>query len=120
MTGDIEDIDAGRDNVRKSGPWTVPPRVRVSTSTGNIRLDFREATLTAPVTDLQISSGTGAIDLILPSGATADLSGLSTGTGAVHEKVPAVPAAGPHFVVHGGAGTGSVRVAYSLRFLGLF
>ena len=119
MNADFEEIQAGTGNVRRTGSWHVPAALRVRTVTGNVRLDFREATLSAAQTDIEIESATGAIDLILPRDASADISGLTTGTGAVHDKVPNQPAGGAHFVIHGAAGTGSVRIAYSPRILGI-
>ena len=120
MNPEPEDIQTGTDNVRRSGLWLVQAALRVLTVTGNVRLDFREAKMTADQTDIEIDSGTGAIDLILPPNASADISGLTTGTGTVHDKVPNQRLGGSHFVVHGTAGTGSVRIAYSPRVLGIF
>jgi hypothetical protein len=116
-----EVLRAGTGTLKRTGAWRVPAKLQVMSATGAVKLDFREAVLNDGLVDIEVRSGTGAVDLILPAGATADLSGLSQLTGHVHSAAPAQPAPGhTHFTVHGALGTGGVRVAYKPKLLGLF
>jgi hypothetical protein len=109
----VEELRTGTGQLRRDGAWNVPQRMKVVGITGSIKLDFCQARLPLGVIDIELESGTGAVRLILPAGATADNSRFQQGTGSLSSKVPSQPTAGhPHFVLHGFAGTGRVRVGY--------
>jgi hypothetical protein len=114
-------LRTGTGTLKRTGAWRVPSKLQVVSATGAVKLDFREAILNGGHVDIEVRSGTGAVDLILPAGATADLSGLSQLTGHIHSAAPTQPTPEhAHFTVHGALGTGGVRVAYKTKLLGLF
>ena len=114
-------LHAGTGTLKRTGAWRVPSKLQVMSATGAVKLDFRDAILSGDQVDIEVSSGTGAVDLILPAGATADLSGLSQLTGHIRSAAPTQPTPDhTHFTVHGDLGTGGVRVAYKPKLLGLF
>jgi hypothetical protein len=112
-------LPSGTGTLKRTGAWRAPSKLQVVSATGAVKLDFREAILDGGQVDIEVRSGTGAVDLILPAGATADLSGLSQLTSHIRSAAPAQPTPDhAHFTVHGG--TGGVRVAYKPKLLGLF
>ena len=117
----LEVLRSGTGTLKRVGAWRVPSELQIMSATGAVKLDFREATLASDLVDIEVHSGTGAVDLILPPGASADLSGLSQLTGVVRSAAPTQPTPGhAHFTIHGVLGTGGVRVAYKPKLLGLF
>ncbi len=52
--------------VIRRGNWLVPARSRAVAIMGGISLDLREATLTAPVTDIYIFAMMGGVEIIVP------------------------------------------------------
>jgi hypothetical protein len=52
--------------VIRRGNWLVPARSRAIAFMGGISLDLREATLTAPVTDIYIFAMMGGVEIIVP------------------------------------------------------
>ena len=111
-------LRTGMGTLRRSGPWTVPSRIRVQSVMGSVILDFCDTTL-PPVVDVTLELGAGSARLLLPDGATADIDGLVSGMGTVRSKVASTPVPGrPHFRVHGRSAMGSVTVRYRYRMAG--
>ena len=52
--------------VIRRGNWTVPAKSRAVAFMGGVSLDLREATLTAPVTDIYIFAMMGGVEVIVP------------------------------------------------------
>lgn len=105
-------------SIKRIGVWTVPRRLKVSSGTGSIRLDFSAARIEFPEIDIEISVGTGSTRIVLPPGASANVNGVTTGTGQVRSQAPDSPTGtAPHFHIHGHTGTGSVRIRYPRRRL---
>ena len=52
--------------VVRRGTWTVPARIRAFACMGGIGLDLRDATLTAPVTDIWVFALMGGVEIIVP------------------------------------------------------
>ena len=105
-------------SIKRQGVWTGPRRLVIGSGTGSIRLDFSEARIDFPEIDIEISVGTGSTTIVLPPGASADVNGITTGTGGIHSRVPDSPTGtAPHFRVRGHTGTGSVKVRYPRRRL---
>ena len=111
-------LRTGMGTLRRSGPWTVPSRIRVQSVMGSVILDFCD-TAVPPVVDVSLELGAGSARLLLPDGATADVDGLVSGMGTVRSKVASTPVPGrPHFRVHGRSAMGSVTVRYRYRMAG--
>ena len=52
--------------VIRKGKWLVPEKSRAVAIMGGVSLDLREATLTAPVTDIYIFAMMGGVEIIVP------------------------------------------------------
>jgi hypothetical protein len=105
----------GGAEVLRSGTSTI----KVQSATGAIKLDFRQATFESNEVDLELEGGTGAVDLVIPEGASADVSGLSQVFGRTSSAVPSESTGhGRHFVVHGVLGTGKLRINYRPKLFG--
>ncbi|MGH3615718.1 MAG: DUF1707 SHOCT-like domain-containing protein [Pseudonocardia sp.] len=112
-------LRSGMGPVRRTGMWTVPPRLRVQSVLGSVVLDFCDTTLPHAVIDIELTLGAGSAKLLVPDESTADLDGLAAAMGEIKSSVPSIRRAGiPHFVVHGRCGMGSVRVRRRYRFAG--
>jgi Domain of unknown function (DUF1707) len=111
-------LRAGMGTLKRSGPWTVPSRIRVQSVMGSVILDFCDTTV-PPVVDIALELGAGSARLLLPDGASADVDGMLSGMGTVRSKVASAPVPGrPHFRVHGRSAMGSVTVRYRYRVAG--
>jgi hypothetical protein len=111
-------LRTGMGTLRRSGPWTVPSRIRVQSVMGSVILDFCDTTL-PPVVDVTLELGAGSARLLLPDGASADVDGMVSGMGTVRSKVASTPVPGrPHFRVHGRSAMGSVTVRHRYRVAG--
>jgi hypothetical protein len=111
-------LRAGMGTLKRSGPWTVPSRIRVQSVMGSVILDFCDTTV-PPVVDVALELGAGSARLLLPDGASADVDGMLSGMGTVRSKVASAPVTGrPHFRVHGRSAMGSVTVRYRYRVAG--
>jgi hypothetical protein len=111
-------LRTGMGTLRRSGPWTVPPRIRVQSVMGSVILDFCDTTVPA-IVDIGLELGAASARLLLPDGASADLDGMMSGMGTVRSKVASSPVPGhPHFRVHGRSAMGSVTVRYRYRVAG--
>lgn len=60
--------------VRK-GRWTVPERLTATAVLGDVKLDLRAATLSAPVTTLKVQAVLGDVQLIVPPGVRVEVNG---------------------------------------------
>lgn len=111
-------LRTGMGTLRRSGPWTVPSRIRVQSVMGTVILDFGDTTV-PPVVDVSLELGAGSARLLLPDGASADVDGMVAGMGTVRSRVASSPVPGrPHFRVHGRSAMGSVMVRYRYRLAG--
>jgi uncharacterized membrane protein len=61
--------------VKRTGQWEVPERLSVHLALGETRLDLREATLTAPVTTIDILGTLGEVKVIVPDSWRIECSG---------------------------------------------
>ena len=63
--------------VVRRGKWTVPSRMRAIACMGGIGLDLREATLTAPVTDIYVFALMGGVEIIVPPNVRLETDGFA-------------------------------------------
>lgn len=104
-------LKAGMSAIKRTGPWRVPPRIRVLSGVGSVLLDFCDADNPHPVVEVELELGAGSAKLLVPDDATVNVDNLVPGMGSVRCAVPSTPQPGhPHFVVHGRTAVGSVRV----------
>lgn len=115
---DKVELHAKVGSIKRRGVWTVPRRLLVSSGTGSVLLDFTAARILFPEVDIEIAIGTGSTKIVVPPGGSANVNGVTTGTGQVRSAVPDAPTGtGPHFRITGHTGTGSVKVRYPRRRL---
>jgi hypothetical protein len=69
---DVLRIDRYGANARRDGRWTVPQRVEVNVTGGNVTLDFTEAVITLPVLQVTASVMGGNLTLITRAGIVVD------------------------------------------------
>ncbi|GAA4551871.1 DUF1707 domain-containing protein [Pseudonocardia xishanensis] len=104
-------------SIKRTGDWPVPAQLRLTTSMGSIHLDLTE-TRVPPEMSVDVSTGMGSVTLVLPPGASADVDGVRTSWGTVSTKVPHSPTgSGPHLVVTGSAGMGTLSIRYARKGL---
>lgn len=109
-------LRTGAGTVKRTGDWQVPAALTLTTSMGTIHLDLSEVRQLPSRIDVEVSTGMGEIVLVLPAGGTADVDGVRGSWGEVKTKVPATPGgSGPHVVVHGKVGMGSLTVRGSRK-----
>jgi hypothetical protein len=110
-------LRAGMSTIKRTGAWSVPPKLKVQTGMGSVVLDFCDAEIPHPVVEIDLDLGAGSARLIVPDDATANVDGVVAAMGSVKSKLPSTPKAGaPHFVVTGRAGMGSVTVRRRFRW----
>ena len=63
--------------VVRRGTWTVPARIRAFACMGGIGLDLREATLTAPVTDIYVFALMGGVEIVVPPDVRLETDGFA-------------------------------------------
>jgi hypothetical protein len=110
-TGDQATFTARGSNIRRTGRWTVPSKMRIEARGSRIRLDFTQAVCVAAVLQLDIKVHGCSVRLIVPPGYTVDFSAISMhGSTARCRRVASEPAPGSvHIVVTGEAHGSSVR-----------
>ncbi|MEJ8279231.1 DUF1707 SHOCT-like domain-containing protein [Pseudonocardia spirodelae] len=115
-SGDRVHLRAGAGTIKRTGDWQVPSALRLTSSMGTIHLDLSEVRSLPPRIDIEVSLGMGEVVLVLPDSGTADVDGVRSSWGEVTTRVPSAPgAAGPHVVLHGKVGMGSVTVRGARR-----
>jgi uncharacterized protein DUF1707 len=112
-------LRSGMSTLKRTGAWSVPPRLQVQNGMGSVVLDFCEADNPHPVVQIDLDLGAGSAKIIVPDDATANVDGVVATMGSVKNKVPATPKPGsPHFVVTGRASMGSVVVRRRFKWGG--
>lgn len=112
-------LRSGMSSIRRTGQWQVPARLRVQAGLGSVVLDFCDAHIAHPVVEVELALGAGSARLLVPDGATADVTGVVATMGNVSSKVPEIRTPGaPHFVVHGTLSMGSLKLRRRYRIGG--
>lgn len=110
IPGDPLIINAGFTGAKRTGPWQLPPFVRVQALADTVRLDCLQATTQAEVIDLEVLPGAGTVLLVVPSGWGVRVDRLGKNWGSITTKVPEQPAWGhPLIAVRGSIGLGSFK-----------
>jgi hypothetical protein len=103
--------------VERRAAWTSPSQLRAFALMGGIVLDFREASLLPGLTEIQVVTLMGGVQLIVPPGLSVEVSGNAVLGGFDHlDRTP--PEADPNrpvLRVHGLAILGGVAVETRLR-----
>lgn len=100
-------------SIVRRGPWTVAPVLNLNTRMCSTTLDFTSAVLPGPVIELNIDDYLSSTELIVPTGATADLNGVDAIAGSATLKVRNIPQPDQlHIIVRGKVRMGSVSVRH--------
>lgn len=103
-------LTGGMSALRRRGPWTVPPYLRVHALASTVLLDLLDASCMTEVVDMTVVPGAGSVRLVLPPGWAMDADRLGRGVGSTKVSVPRLPdPGGPLLVVHGSIGAGSLK-----------
>ncbi|MGR6915290.1 DUF1707 SHOCT-like domain-containing protein [[Actinomadura] parvosata] len=113
---DVVELGSKNGNVKRSGDWAVPRRLRVSSKYGSVELDFTEAVVPHQVVDIELDLTYGSAKIILPEGAVANVDGFQSDWGHPTSKVPSRPRPGVlSVVITGRAKYGGLTVRYPRR-----
>jgi hypothetical protein len=108
---DVSEVKAMGD-IKRSGQWVLPSEARFRTWFGAIRLDLRQATITAPEVHIEVRSLFGSIDLLVPEGVAIDLQARPAIGNLKHEAGAEAPLGAPRIVITGGTAFGDVKVRH--------
>ncbi len=117
IPGGGETLLAVMGGVERSGTWSIGQRLRVFTLMGGASLDFRDATLTAPVTEVELFILMGGVEILVPPGVRIVCDAFSLMGGVEHRTDPTagVPAPdGPILRITGYVMMGGVEIAERL------
>jgi hypothetical protein len=110
---DVVDLRVTSGSIKRRGNWTVPRLLRITSSSGTVRLDLSEASIAHDVIAIELHVGSGSVHIVLPRGASTDVNRISGGS--VRTKVPDAGGA-PHVRISGESQTGTIRIRYPRRF----
>jgi hypothetical protein len=103
-------LKAGMGDVKRTGPWDVPSRIDAKCSSGDVRIDFSEATCPHREVTLDLDCGWGTILVIVPRGWTLLFESMATGAGDITNKITAPPEPGlPVLRAHCKVTAGNIR-----------
>jgi hypothetical protein len=103
------ELRATMSTLKRSGRWVVPHTLVVRNRMSSTDLDFTEAEISHPEVHVELDVSGGAVDLLLPDGASVDTDDLEISLGSVKNKAGHQQGR-PHFVVTGRIRTGSLKV----------
>ena len=101
----------GVGDVKRSGAWTVPADNSFRTWFGTIKLDLRQAQLTAPETHIHARALFGNVDLLVPEGVEVEVEARTQIGRTNLQATSAVPGA-PRIVLTGGTFFGDIKVRH--------
>jgi len=100
-------------STKRVGPWRVPARLRLHVSVGDVRIDLREAELSAQVTSIEVRGLMGEVKVIVPEAYRVECTGSAVlGEFEHKDSGPTAPAAAgaPLVRVNGAVVMGEVTV----------
>jgi Domain of unknown function (DUF1707) len=108
---DLVRIECGGGVAEREGPWLVPRAMQVRVTSGAVRLDFTEATITGPELRIDAEVRSGALTLLTRPGIEVDLDEVTTASGIAKVQRPAGPASPVilRIVVSGSVDSGVIR-----------
>jgi hypothetical protein len=99
-------------DIKRSGAWIVPAECTFRSYFGHIKLDLRDARLSAPEIHIHARAVFGNIDLLVPEGVEVDVRARAT-IGQLKHEAGSPPASGaPRIVLTGGTGFGDVKIRH--------
>lgn len=117
VAGESVEIRRRGSRIERVGRWAVPRRLRVDSVAAPVVLDFSSARIGGNRVDIELAVRYGPTTLILPAGATADISEVDVRWAGSRSRVPNDPVPGAvHFRVTGLQVAAPLRVRYRSRF----
>jgi hypothetical protein len=109
---EVQRVTAMFGGVERHGTWTLPRRVEALALFGGMVLDFRDAVLSAGLTEIHVSAVMGGIQIIVPPSLSVEISGTAIMGGFDHvDRVPQVlDPRRPVLRIHGFAFMGGVFI----------
>jgi Domain of unknown function (DUF1707) len=83
---DLVRIECGSGSAKRDGQWVVPQRMEVKVTSGSVKLDFTEATITQPALQLDADVKSGALTLVTRPGVVVDADEVSVASGSVRVR----------------------------------
>ncbi|WP_236667149.1 MULTISPECIES: DUF1707 SHOCT-like domain-containing protein [unclassified Nonomuraea] len=111
---DVVELQSKHGQLKRSGDWAVPRRLRVSSKYGSAELDLSQAVIPHPVVDIELDLTYGYAKIILPEGAVVNVDGFQSDWGNTSTSaVPSRPRPGAlQVVISGRAKYGGLTVRY--------
>jgi len=101
----------GLGDVKRSGPWTVLAENSFRTWLGHIKLDLREAQISATETHIYARALFGNIDLLVPEGIAVEVQ-ARTRLGRTNLQASSGVPGAPRIVLSGGTFSGNINVRH--------
>ncbi len=116
-TPEVLELSYHLSQLRRRGPWRVPPRVRLVGHFGSSLVDFSEAVFASPTVTVELDKTGGSATIVVPEGATVDTDGLRVAAGRIKDSTVRRIDPGPvHFVITGHSTVGEVRIVHPRRW----
>src|SRR4051812_31888574 len=101
----------GLGDIKRSGPWTVPAENSFRTWFGHIKLDLRQAQISASETHIHARALFGNVDLLVPEGVEVEVQ-ARTRLGRTNLQARSGIPGAPRIVLTGGTFLGDIRVRH--------
>jgi hypothetical protein len=101
----------GVGDVKRSGPWTVPAENSFRTWFGHIKLDLRQAQISATETHIHARALFGNVDLLVPEGVEVEVQ-ARTQVGRTNLQASSGIPGAPRIVLTGGTFFGDIKVRH--------
>ena len=101
----------GVGDVKRSGPWIVPAENSFRTWFGHIKLDLRQAQISATETHIHARALFGNVDLLVPEGVEVEVQ-ARTQVGRTDLQAGSAMAGAPRIVLTGGTFFGDIKVRH--------
>jgi hypothetical protein len=102
--------------IKRTGYWTVPPRIVAECTSGTIKLDFTGADCRHREVDVQARATSGSVVLVVPVGWDVVMNDVSSTSGSVVNRVGSRPGRSGTLVrVTGQVKSGTVKARYPRR-----
>ncbi|SEH02522.1 protein of unknown function [Nonomuraea solani] len=111
---EVVELDSKNGNIKRSGDWSVPRRMRVTSKYGSVELDLSEAVIAHSVVEIELALDYGSAKIILPEGASVNVDAFRSDWGrTATSEVPGRPRPGHlSVVVSGKTKYGGLTVRY--------
>jgi hypothetical protein len=85
---DLVRIDCRSGNAKRDGRWTVPQRMEVRVTSGDVKLDFTEAEIAQPLLRIDAEVRSGSLTLVTRPGIVVDTDDVTVRSGDVKVRAP--------------------------------